>query len=222
MEVTVEMFEAHLVWLAQNATVVDLDTALEHRSEAAKERLVVLTFDDGYEDLFRLGYPRLRAHGFPFLVYLTTEPVETGRPLSPPSARPLTWDQVRVMAEEGGMTVGAHTHRHPNLRFLGAAEIAEELDTSNALIKSRIGQPPRHFAYPYGHWSPEADKEVRARYSTAALGGGRPNSRSIDLHLLHRVPIQLSDGVFFFRRKLRSGLRWEEPVRRLIQGYRGP
>jgi peptidoglycan/xylan/chitin deacetylase (PgdA/CDA1 family) len=222
MEVTKESFNSHIAWLLEHKTVVDLDTAIARRGEVGAHRLVVLTFDDGYDDFYRLGFPLLKAHNLPFVLYLTTEPIETGKPLGPPQALPLTWDQVGEMASSGLMTTGAHTHRHPDLRFLDAAEALDELSISDDLIRRRVGQAPRHFAYPFGYWSPSADSAVRARYGSAALGGGAPVTAATDPLALHRLPIQLSDGVFFFRRKLQTGLRLEESVRRQVTRYRGP
>lgn len=222
MEVTEEAFDGHLSWLAENTTVVDLDTALARRAEPEADRLVVLTFDDGYEDLYRLGFPLLAARRLPFLLYLTTQPVETRQPFGPPQAIPLTWDQVEEMGASGLMTLGAHTHRHTDLRLLTQDEVSEELSESNALIERRFGISPRHFAYPYGYWSGVADAEVRKRYVTAALGGGSAITPNTDSFLLHRLPIQLSDGLFFFQRKLRTGLRLEESARRAIKRYYGP
>jgi peptidoglycan/xylan/chitin deacetylase (PgdA/CDA1 family) len=222
MEVTKESFDSHIAWLLEHKTVVDLDTAIARRGEVGADRLVVLTFDDGYDDFYRLGFPVLKAHDLPFVLYLTTEPIETGKPLGPPPALPLTWDQVGNMASSGLMTTGAHTHRHPDLRFLSAEEAEEELSISDDLIQRRVGQAPRHFAYPYGYWSPSADGAVRAKYASATLGGGAPVTAAADPLALHRLPIQLSDGVFFFRQKLQTGLRMEESVRRLVSRYRGP
>jgi peptidoglycan/xylan/chitin deacetylase (PgdA/CDA1 family) len=203
--------------------VVDLDTALAERDRPGADRTFVLTFDDGYEDFHRLGYPELKKRGLPFLVYLTTHPVESGEPLTPGGrAEPLTWGQVDEMAGSGLMTLGAHTHRHPDLRALTPEQVVEELDTSNGLIRQRTGIEPAHFAYPWGYWSPSADEAVRARYATATLGGGAPVTAATDPALVNRFPVQLSDGVFFFTRRMRRGLRLEDRVRRRLTGYVGP
>lgn len=222
MEVTKESFDAHVSWLIKHKTVVDLDTAISRRGDEGADQLVVLSFDDGYDDFYRLGFPVLQANRLPFVLYLSTEPIETGKPFGPPQALPLTWDQVQDMSSSGLMTTGAHTHRHPDLRVLSPAEVAEELALADELIERRLGHRPRHFAYPYGYWSQSADTEVRARYVSAALGGGPAVTAATDPLMLHRLPIQLSDGVFFFRRKLKTGLCLEESVRRVVNRYKGP
>ena len=81
---------------------------------------VVLTFDDGFEDVYDNAFPLLRERGIPFVLYLSTLPIETGEPLNLhyPEARPLMWDQINEMIDSGLVTVGAHTHTHPDLRTL--------------------------------------------------------------------------------------------------------
>lgn len=221
MEVSVEAFKAHLRWLRANATVVRLEEALLRRGQPDAHNLFVLTFDDGYADLFETVYPLLDDLAMPFTLYLSTKHVETQQPMSPGS-QPLTWDQIAKMAEGGLMTLGAHTHEHMDLRLASLNQIEADLGESNGLIKDRVGIVPVHFAYPWGYWSPIADTVVRKHYRSAALGGGRPLTAASDPFLTHRLPVQRSDGAFFFRRKARRGMRLEEKVRRMVRGYDGP
>jgi peptidoglycan/xylan/chitin deacetylase (PgdA/CDA1 family) len=221
MEVSVEAFEAHLFWLRANAKVVDLEEAIIKRGHPEAHKLFVLSFDDGYADLFDTVYPSLDESAMPFTLYLSTKHVESQQPMSPGS-QPLTWDQIGKMAEGGLMTLGAHTHEHMDLRHASVNQIEDDLGRSNRLIKDRVGIDPIHFAYPWGYWSPLADTVVRKHYQTAALGGGRPLTSETDPFLIHRLPVQRSDEVFFFRRKAKRGMRLEEKVRRLVRGYDGP
>ncbi len=223
MEVTREAFTAQLDWLVANGSVVGLDDAIELRGRAGDERSFVLTFDDGYEDFFRHGYPELVKRHLPFTLYLTTHPVETGEPLTPGGrADPLSWGQVEEMYQSGAMTLAAHTHRHRDLRHLEQDAVEEDLAACDELLERRMGLRPRHFAYPWGYWSPSAHEVVRRRYSSATLGSGPGISESTDPLLLNRIPVQLGDSHFIFRRKMRTGLRLEDMVRRKLKGYSGP
>jgi peptidoglycan/xylan/chitin deacetylase (PgdA/CDA1 family) len=223
MEVPLRTFERQIEWLQANTEIVDLDTAIARRDQPDAHRLVVLTFDDGYDDMYRFAYPLLESGRIPFTVYLTTHPTETGEPLfADERARPCTWDQVEVMASSGLMTLGAHTHRHPDLTAIGVDEIEPDLTESNRLIEDRLGVRPVHFCYPYGWWSENAHRHVATMYETATLGSGAAFGADTDLLKINRVPVQLADGMFFFKRKVRMGLQLEDRLRRRFKGYDGP
>ena len=220
MEVSIDAFRRQIDWLASQRHVVDLETAISRRREPDADRLVVLTFDDGYDDMYRNAFPLLRERSLPFTVYLTTHPTESGEPLAP-GATAVSWDQIREMRDSGLLTLGAHTHTHPDMRRVDEPTIEAELDRSDELIVERAGIAPRHFTYPWGYWSEAADGPVRRRYETATVGGG-PSAAGDDLHVLNRVAVQWSDGVTLFKLKMRGGLLLEDKVRRRIRDYHGP
>ncbi|REK19095.1 MAG: hypothetical protein DWQ40_07935 [Actinobacteria bacterium] len=221
MEVSREAFEYQLGWLLDNGSIVTLDEALERAGEPESHKLFVLTFDDGYRDVYEQAFPLLREAEVPFLVYVTTGPVEAGRGEDEEGRdAPLSWQQLTSMAGAGA-TIGSHTHTHPDLRRLSHSEIERELEESDALIMRNLGIKSEHFCYPYGYWSEAAHPLVADRYRTATLGGGPAVTAATDPHLIHRVPIQLSDTKLFFKRKMTSGMVLEEKVRRRISGYQG-
>ena len=221
MEVKTEDFIWQLDWLAQNREVVTLDEALQRWDEKDSESLVVLTFDDGYQDTYSRAFPLMKERGIPFTLYLATKDIETGA--GTPGAEPLTWTQVKKMIDTGLVTVGAHTHSHPDLRTLSSDEITGEIETSNHLIYSRLGSPPSHFAYPWGYWAPNGDEIVRRKYSSAVLGATTLALRQKHSdYLIHRYPVQRDDGTHWFQRRLKKNFMLEESVRRLLRGYRGP
>lgn len=223
LDMRVQDYRDHLDWLTAHTRIVTLEEALAERGSPAADRMVVLTFDDGFADMHANAFPILRERRLPFTLYLTTNPTETGTPLSDrPNSTPLSWDQVGEMAASGLMTLGAHTHLHADLRQCDADEIKSDLALCDELIETRTGVIPRHFAYPFGYWSSVADAIVRDRYDSAVLGGTRGTDVGSDDYYVFRVPVQLSDTGLFFRSKLRRGQRSEEWVRRRLTGYEGP
>lgn len=217
MEVSTETFTKQLDWMQTYGEIVDLETAIERRGEPGADKLFVLTFDDGFVDVYENAFPLMKDRGIPFTLYLTTRPIETGQPLDPryPDARPLTWDQVNEMHARSLATVGAHTHTHLDVRNASPDQIRDELDRSDSAIASNVGHMPKHFAYPWGWWSVAADPLVRERYVSAAVGGGV----SVESHRLSRVPVQHADRLFLFRRKLVAGLRLEDRARETLGRY---
>lgn len=223
MEVEPDRFGRQLDWMQSHGKVVSLDEALTQMKAGGTARTFVLTFDDGYRSVHERAFPELERRGLPFTLYLTTEPIETGIPLREhPGAEPLSWDQIDEMQQSGLATIGAHTHTHPDLRHVGRDRVEAEIGRSNELIAERTGLPPRHFTYPWGYWSEQADEVVSENYEYATVGGGVDVSESFDPMAVNRLPVQLSDGLAFFRVRMRAGLRWEEAFRRRLTGYTGP
>jgi peptidoglycan/xylan/chitin deacetylase (PgdA/CDA1 family) len=221
MDLSPEMFRGHVKWLLDHGRIVGFGDALSGADDPESNRRFVLTFDDGYADFYENGFPLLAEQGIPFTLYLTSGHIETGDLLHP-GDRPLTWDQVDEMLASGLVTLGAHTHTHPDLRGMSVDRVEQEIGESNRLIELRTGQTPRHFAYPKGYWDEGAETVIRDQYQTAVLGAGSPVNSGTDLHRISRVPVQQSDGHYFFTRKVARGMRLEERVRSLVKGYRNP
>jgi peptidoglycan/xylan/chitin deacetylase (PgdA/CDA1 family) len=221
MDLAPTVFRRHVDWLQSQGRIVGLGDALSGADGLKSDRNYVLTFDDGYADFYENAFPLLRDRAIPFTLYLTTRPIETGEPLHQ-GDRPLDWAMVLEMVDTGLVTIGAHTHTHPDLRALGVDAVEDEVSASNELIEARTGLTPRHFAYPKGYWDPQAETVLRLHYDTSVLGAGTPVTGSTDPHRIHRVAIQAADSYLFFRRKLRRGMRLEERVRRLVKGYDHP
>lgn len=215
-------FQFQVEWMLGNGRIVSLSEGVNDLTSIEASNRFVLTFDDGYLGVWRHAFPVLRDLSAPFTLYLTTSPLETGAPLHSGADQPLTWEAVRTMVESGLVTLGAHTHSHPDLRFTTQNEVRDELETSDALIESRTGQRPRHFAYPWGYWSESAHSSVRDRYETAALGSGPADTQGLNQGRFHRVPVLASDGAWVFQRRMYGGFRLEDRVRRRLKRYTGP
>ena len=217
------LFEEQLARLVAGPGVVDLDGALaalagQHPSGPDP---VVITFDDGTADFVEEALPILIRHRVPATLYVATDFVERGRPF-PGGGASLSWSALADAVSTGLVMVGSHTHTHALLDRLPSGTVDGELDRSIALIGERLGVEARHFAYPKAlAGSPAADRAVRARFTSAALAGTRPNPYGgSDPYRLARSPVQVEDGLAFFARKVDGGMRLEDDLRRLVNRRR--
>ena len=226
------LFAEQLECLAASGRVTTLDASLDalatsrspdRTGDAVDDRndLIAITFDDGTADFVEVALPLLEQHHLPVTLYLATAFVEERRPF-PGDAPAVSWAALRDAESSGLVTVGSHTHSHALLDRLPPAEIASELDRSRALIETHLGHSPTHFAYPKAvRGSSEAEAAVRARFRSAALAGTRPNPYGrTDPYRLARSPIQLGDGMTWFRRKLEGGMGLEDSLRTLANRRR--
>jgi peptidoglycan/xylan/chitin deacetylase (PgdA/CDA1 family) len=62
----------------------------------------------------------------------------------------MDWDELRALAADPLVTIGAHTHRHLAVAKLTEEEARAEIAESVARIERELGRPCRHFSFPYG------------------------------------------------------------------------
>ncbi len=197
---------------------------------------VAVTFDDAYRSVFEHAYPVLRALGMPATVFVPTDLVGTGAPMSwpgieqwlnGPHARELigmSWAQLGELAD-AGWEIGSHTRSHARLTSLHDDALADELTGSREQCERRLGRPCRTLAYPYG----AIDRRVvRAAGEAGYLGAGAPPNRLPEDSRLRwpRVGVYPADDIRRFRvkvsplvRRLMGSPVWP-PLARLGQGLR--
>jgi peptidoglycan/xylan/chitin deacetylase (PgdA/CDA1 family) len=133
---------------------------------------------------------------------------------------PLTWDEVREMADHG-IEFGGHTVSHPILQTLATHEELEtEIAGCKARIEEKLQAPVRHFAYPSGREEeiPASAAEIarRAGYETAVTTVPGRACRADSPYWLPRVGSEPGIDSLWFRRCVacvgmpRAG-RWKRP-----------
>ncbi len=214
MDLAPAEFERQLDHLIETTRVISLDEAAVELASTSTSTwpAVVLTFDDGSADWIDVVAPMLAARGLPATWYVATSFIESGAlPDGMPAA---SWSGLTDAAASGEITIGSHTHRHLLLDRLDRTSVGDELDRSIDLITMHTGRRPRHFAYPKAvRPSTSADAQVRRRFDTAVLAGTRANLVGADLHTLNRSPIQASDDLRSFDRKVAGGMHLEDAAR---------
>ncbi|MFO7775425.1 MAG: polysaccharide deacetylase family protein, partial [Candidatus Hydrogenedentota bacterium] len=85
----------------------------------------------------------------------------------------MTWDDVRELKERYPVfEFGAHTREHLDLETHGDAMAEDETRGSRDRIAHELGQPPRHFSFPYNRRNDTALAAVREAGFDAAVGPG--------------------------------------------------
>ncbi|WP_369602383.1 polysaccharide deacetylase family protein [Hahella sp. SMD15-11] len=151
-----DLFEKHLEWIeASGLPVMPLTTLLDRTLNRGEEvEGVAITFDDGYANVFTQAFPRLRARGWPFTVFIN--PARVGI-----SSIYADWAALQAMHDYGAL-IANHTRDHPHLVNLDAAAIRHTIERAQADIEARFGKTPRLLAYPYGERSLATDQVLKA------------------------------------------------------------
>ncbi len=222
------LFDEQMAMLAASGRATTLDQALDLVAAPGPppgvdrdHDPVVVTFDDGTSDLADVAAPILARHAIPVTLYVATDFVDRARDF-PDEGTPLSWSAVRDLHVDQGWVIGSHTHSHALLDRLAPGEIDDELDRSIELIGAHTGATASHFAYPKAlAGGRQAERAVRRRFRSAVLAGTRSNPYGdTDPWRMARSPIQVSDGLRWFERKLDGGMGFEDGVRRIVNRRR--
>jgi peptidoglycan/xylan/chitin deacetylase (PgdA/CDA1 family) len=144
LTVTTSDFEQQLTWLQQQGyqsiNQTELFDALYY-GNALPAHPMILTFDDGYEDVYTNALPALLAHHYRGVFYIIT---------GMHGGSYMTWNQVRTLAQQG-MQVSSHTVHHVNVGNPPAWTSTQmELTNSKQTLETLLGQPVQFFCYPSG------------------------------------------------------------------------
>jgi hypothetical protein len=150
--VTPVLFEQHLQHLADGYNVISLEQAVKalKAGELLPERAVVITFDDGYRNIYDNAHPMLLKYAMPYTVFVNPQ-------LIGKHSHQLNWQQVAEM-EKGGAQFANHTshHRHLlervrtsrtwSLRWVWSALASTRAGfTAGVTSRRYLGFPPRAF-----------------------------------------------------------------------------
>jgi peptidoglycan/xylan/chitin deacetylase (PgdA/CDA1 family) len=149
--------------------------------------------DDGFESVYTGAFPRLKAHGFPFTVFLNTDFIDKK------TAGYLTWAQVKEMAASGARFANhSATHDRTWKRRDGeddaqwAARVRDDVGRAQRRIQAELSveanESPRLFAFPYGEYDAASVALIKQmRYVTIGQQSGA--IASLDVPALPRFPM---------------------------------
>jgi peptidoglycan/xylan/chitin deacetylase (PgdA/CDA1 family) len=157
LTVTTTNFNAQLTWLQQQGyhsiTMTELFDALYY-GKALPAHPMILTFDDGYEDIYTDALPALLAHHYRGVFYIITGMI---------GGQYMTWKQVRTLAQDG-MQIASHTIHHVNIGQPPAGTSTQnELLLSKETLETQLKEPIQFFCYPTGepfHHDPIYEQQI--------------------------------------------------------------
>ena len=214
MAVSQGNFAAQMEWLAKNDyRVVKLSQLAGYLDgkEPLPPKAVVITFDDGYESVYKLAYPVLRKLGLPATMFVYTDFVGAG-------GDAVSWSQLAEMQASGLMDIQSHSKTHRNLieRTSGENEdrYKRNLDSETAgprdLIEQKLGTAGqvRHYAYPYGDANEQVlDALTRQKYTLAVTVNPGGNAFYAQPLMLRRTMIFGDHDLEAFKARLQTSRR---------------
>lgn len=160
------------------------------------EKAFVLTFDDGFKNVYQIAFPILNELNFTATIFLVTDCMgqaiswEVGEKVKKAGATHLSlmvWDEVMEMHRHG-FSFGSHGSRHLRLTQLDAALIRGDLEKSKCAIEDILGDPCLLFCYPYGNFDDTVQRIVRETgFEGAVTSEFGINRTGADSYALRRI-----------------------------------
>jgi peptidoglycan/xylan/chitin deacetylase (PgdA/CDA1 family) len=181
----VEVFEAQMRLLhTRGYRSITVQEAARYVEEGRRpsEKVVAITFDDGYQSLLTRALPVLEPLGYTATAYLIADYL-----LDPPPAglvrNPGEYLDIKgvEVLQSAGWELGAHTRTHPDLTTLDDVRLENEIRGSREALSSMFHDSIATFCYPYHRRSPAVEAHVAAAGFRAACGGYNTQHRLLDL-----------------------------------------
>ena len=177
----VQQLEADLQYLRscgyQSVTVDDLVAFVRGRRELP-EKIVMLTFDDGYQSAEDYVLPLLEETDMQAVLSVVGQFAQTYTDSGDKNVRYacLSWDALRRLRESGRFELQSHTYNLHSNRKNGRRGLAQlqgeseeayramltaDLEKNQAAIQSNTGVTPTALVYPYGAFSPATTQTAK-------------------------------------------------------------
>ncbi len=154
--IRIERFEAQLEVLKKEGySVIPLSRLLASLTdkEPLPSNSVVITIDDAYRSVYEVAFPRLHEYGFPFTVFVSSDPVDEGMTAY------MTWEQMRKMAG-GGASFANHGASHLSMisKLKGESDqerigrVLADFEKGRMRLSEELEPVPHVFSYPYGEF----------------------------------------------------------------------
>lgn len=139
-------FADQMRWLYENGyNSLKLEEFYEALSGSGKlpEKPVLITFDDGFTDNYRVAWPILKQFGFNATFFIVTNQIDPYN---------LKWDDLKELVREGN-SIGSHTLDHRDLSMLNVRDQEREIRQSKEILEKNLGYEVKAFCFPYGKYN---------------------------------------------------------------------
>lgn len=162
MFLNVNDFKDHMNYLKENGYTPIFLSEIEEANKY--EKPIVITFDDGYVDVYENAYPILSELGFKFNFFIIPKFVDEGAYV--------TKDQIVKMSKSGIVEIGSHSYNHYDLTALEDNILNDELLKSKEYLEDIINKEVTTLAYPSGGYDSRVIEYAKKHYDYAVLAGG--------------------------------------------------
>ena len=169
----------------------------------------IITFDDGYEDVYLNALPILTNYNFKAVCFFVPNFI----------GKYNIWDEnknnfikLNLMNMQqiqnwynSGMSIGGHTLGHKNLTKIDYQDKVNEIIGPKKFFHDKLSLNINSFSYPFGRFDNESAQIVKKNYDFAVTTKrSRYTLNKFELNELPRIPVNKTDSMFKFFLKIKT------------------
>lgn len=156
LSVSPKNFDLQMSFLKDNGyetiSFIDLYNSL-HGDFNLPVKPIILSFDDGYDNMHSAAYPILQKYGF-----IGSFAIITDRVGSPGY---MNWNQIKELKNSGN-EISSHSVSHPDLSQVSYVKLSSELLQSKETLDNVLHQDTKVLIYPSGKYNENVVKQAAA------------------------------------------------------------
>ncbi len=192
--VTPKLFKNHLKQFVENGLMsFNRDEVYAMDFMRKDQNKILLTFDDAYEDVFKIAYPMMESYAFKGAIFVPVQYI----------GRLNDWDinfgfrfkhigkkELKEL-QENGWVIGSHTLTHPDLTVIDDTKLRTELCDSKHRLEDIIGNEVYAISYPFGLYNKRVlDAVKQCGYR---IGFASNNSKKGNIYAVRRTSVYIVD-----------------------------
>ncbi len=189
--VRVSEFENQMKYLSENGYTPIFASEIAEAKKYAKP--VIITFDDGYTDVYTNAFPILKKYNLKANIYMISAWIN--------GEVYMTTDMTKEMSASPLIEVGSHTVDHKSLATLSTAQIETELKDSKEALEQMLGTEIKVLAYPKGSYDSRVMNIAKKYYKYAlSTNNGKENPSNLNKYALNRIYVYRGTSVEEFKK----------------------
>jgi len=154
LTISAEEFESQLKYFKENGySAVSLKKFDELREKRTiPKKLVILTFDDGYDDNFNYAFDLMKKYNATGTFFIITNKIGKSEYMSE--------EQIKELAKAGN-EIGSHSVSHPSLEKYKGDSLNNELSRSKETLEKIVLDKIISFCYPSGKYNEDTVKAAQ-------------------------------------------------------------
>ena len=188
MSLNVNIFENQIKYLKKNGYTSVNFNEINQR----EKKQIIITFDDGYKDVFVNALPILKKYNFKATCFFVTNFIGQDNNWD---IKKKNFSKKEIMNSNdinhwisSGMHIGSHSHNHLDLTKISEKNLLNELEFSKKILEDKFNTSNEIFCYPYGKVNQNVYELTKTIYNKAVTTNrSRYDLNKHNSHLIPRI-----------------------------------